>query len=205
MRRLKLIYWLLSGLILAATLIISSLRDSGIISNPDILLSGIATSISIIAMGLSDPKLLIPKIWIGAWFVYTKNSFGMEGESYRLSLKIQNCSEDVMEDVLIRIHYPAYGNFFDFRDSSNPHAKTYAHRDTKILLDDTYRVLDVSRVDTAYIQYDFDLIPAKWTKNNVYITFSSKGFKSITFKLTPANIEELKAATGDKPFLLKAR
>lgn len=201
MHKVKLIYWLLSSLILAATILIPLVSNSKE-NYPDLLLSGIAVAISIIAMGLSDPKAMSLQLNVRAWTVYTSTTFGMDGKTHRLSLRIYNVGKDMLEDVVIRIHYPAYNAAFYFRNSSNPQIKNYLHGDTKIMVDDTYGILDSHNIDTAYIQYDFDCCFDKWTKNNFYFTLTSKGYKSKTYKIAPSQISELKDATIEKPIIL---
>ena len=118
MKNIKPIYWYLASIFMIATIIFSLVVVESKDNKASTFLSGLAVVTAILAMALSDKKL--PK-FIGIIKVWTSDHPKAEvegGHEYKLSIRIENTSEEPVNDIKIKIRTPE--RISNLYDNKNP-------------------------------------------------------------------------------------
>jgi hypothetical protein len=199
MRNIKLTYWILTGVFLVTTVIVSFFIVIDIDNRAGVFLSGLAIVFAILAMGLSDQKL--PK-FNGVIKLWTTNHPSGEEESghqFKLSIRIENQSSTPVNDIKIKIRTPTLiSSLFEDKNSA---IKVYKHGKTIVYLDDSFGILGTSK-DNDYLHYDLKLKFLIWKEDNIWITINGSNIKTTSWCIKQEQKNVLLKSTNNKPYQL---
>jgi hypothetical protein len=106
MKNIKLTYWILTGVFLVTTIIVSFFIVINVDNRAGVFLSGLAIVFAILAMGLSDQNLPKFKGVIKLWTTNHPRGEEESGHQFKLSIKIENHSSTPVNDIKIKIRTP---------------------------------------------------------------------------------------------------
>lgn len=167
-----------------------------------ILLAGISVTVSILALGLADPRKPRFKGTVEVWNKRISTSSSIESAKiYRDSVKIQinNRGSDPVENFTINIRIPnkVYVKYFDAK-----YFNTVRFGETVILIFDTLRFLGIEAPDN-FIRLEPSFSLDNWEKGNFYITISGDNIAPTTYAIRLEQKEDLIASNSKKKLKLK--
>jgi hypothetical protein len=213
---IKPVYWALAIFFLIVTIILSVFfskeKDWA-----NVLLAGLAITIAIIAMGLSDKNLLKfegkVKLWTDKPTVKGEPKEKLEEKEeeeevpqevhYKLSIHIVNTALEPIHDIKIKIRTPH--KIFTNYDEKNRYLQKIAHGHTTIFYDDLFGILGNEK-NEEYLHYDLMSTLDKWNHDNqghVYITINGSNIQTSTHILKCNMVKQLKEATENKALYLQ--
>lgn len=196
MKKIKKEYWYFFGVFAALTILCIwfSLENWA-----SIMLSGVALMVSILAMGLSDPKKRDFDGEIRAWSQNPRREIEDEVKWYKVVMQIHNNSNEVVDDFVYRLRIPRNKTR---TGQKNRHRIDITHGESLVLIDKSFIFLG-EKGSGQFIPIDFEMKLDEWKKQNIEITVSGTNVNPKTFVINPLESKSLIDATNSEHKIIK--
>lgn len=204
--KIKPIYWSLMLLFFVLTVAATGLvYRSGRSDIPSIFLSGIAICISILAMGLSDPRKRHFRGRVEIWAYKDPILSLMHSlEVFSVTFTISNEDDAPVEGFAYRVSIATYMGKSLQGERINPNAAIHEHAGFTTITEDRMGFIHgkgYSPENMLSMRLGL-FLPTKSSSHDLQVSVTGHGILPTTFVLPAASVPEIRNATQSKPILL---